>query len=129
MSMTKAMTKTVKPAPEELLPLTPSVFHILLSLAHGERHGYAMMRDVAGNTGGSLRLGPGTLYYSVQRMLEKGLIEEAAERPAPELDDERRIYYRITDFGRDVARAEAARLAALVDLARDRDFLRDPRSA
>lgn len=119
------MSTTTATEPGTLLPLTPSVFHILLSLAGGERHGYAMMREVADNTSGRLRLGPGTLYYSVQRMLEKGLIEEAAERPVPELDDERRIYYRITEFGRQVAEAEAERLSDLVDLARARDFLRE----
>ena len=106
-------------------PLTPSVFQILLALAHGERHGYAIMRQVREASGGQVKLGPGTLYYSIQRMLEKGLIEEAEERPAPDADDERRIYYRITERGRAIATAESQRLAELVKLARASDFLSD----
>lgn len=106
-------------------PLTPSVFQILLALANGEMHGYAIMQQVVESSGGQVKLGPGTLYYSIQRMLDKGLIAGAEERPAPDADDERRIYYRITDEGRRVATAESRRLADLVKLARDRDFLRD----
>jgi DNA-binding PadR family transcriptional regulator len=103
---------------DALLPLPLASFHILLALAEGDRHGYALIQDVAVNTGGALRLSPGTLYRSIQRMLEDGLLAEVRERPAPEDDDERRRYYRITPFGAAVARAEARRLAGLVKLAR-----------
>ena len=102
----------------ELLPLPPAAFHILLALAEEDRHGYAVMKEVARRTGGELKLGPATLYRSIQRMLEQGLIEEVRERPPAPLDDERRRYYRITRFGREVARAETARLTDLVRLAR-----------
>ncbi len=121
---TSAASEATRDA-ERPAPLTPSVLHILLSLAAGERHGYAIMQEVREASGGRVRLGPGTLYYSIQRMLEKGLIEEAAERPAPEADDERRVYYRITDAGRTAAQVEASRLADLVTLARSRDILQD----
>jgi DNA-binding PadR family transcriptional regulator len=103
---------------DALLPLPPATFHILLSLADNDRHGYGVIQDVAARTGGELKLSAGTLYRSIQRMLEQGLIVVARERPAPELDDERRRYYRITQFGEAVARAEARRLAQLVRLAR-----------
>lgn len=108
--------------PESLLPLPPATFHILVALADEERHGYAILQDVATRTGGALKLGAGTLYRSIQRMLEQGLIVETNTRPAPELDDERRRYYRITPFGRAVARAEARRLAQLLKLARASGF-------
>jgi len=101
-----------------LLPLPPAVYHILIALADAESHGYAILQEVASRTGGEVRLGAGTLYRSIQRMLEQGLIVETQERPAPELDDERRRYYQITRLGRAVARAEAARLERLVKLAR-----------
>jgi DNA-binding PadR family transcriptional regulator len=106
------------PRPDDLLPLQPAVFHILLSLASEDRHGYAIIQDVTARTDGAVRLSAGTLYRSIQRMLEQDLIEERHVRPAPEDDDERRRYYRITKFGEAVARAEANRLAALVKLAR-----------
>src|SRR5690349_10237473 len=93
--------------PEELLPLTPAVFHILLALANGERHGYGIMQEIAAATDGQMRIGPGTLYRSIKQMLAAGMIEESDERPDPELDDERRRYYRLTGFGRRVAQAEA----------------------
>ncbi len=109
-----------KREPEDLLPLTPSVFHILLALADAERHGYTIIKEVEASTEGRVRLGPGTLYGSVKRMLGEGLIEESDERPDPELDDERRRYYRITPFGTTVARAEMRRLTQLVRLARAR---------
>lgn len=108
---------------EALLPLTPAVFHILLTLADGERHGYAIMQDIAATTDGTLRIGPGTLYRSIKQMLEARMIEEAEERPDPTLDDERRRYYRLTPFGLRVAEAEAARLARLVEVARARQLL------
>ena len=109
------------PSPDQfaarLTPLSPVVFHILLSLGEGERHGYAIKREIAGRTEGKLKLGPGVLYGSINKMLELGLIEESADRPDPHLDDERRRYYRITPFGRKVARAEVARMRDLVQLA------------
>jgi DNA-binding PadR family transcriptional regulator len=105
---------------EDLLPLPPSTFHILLALADDDRHGYGIIQDVAARTGGALKLSAGTLYRSIQRMLEQGLIVETRERPAPELDDERRRYYRITPFGTGVARAEARRLTQLLGMARAR---------
>lgn len=107
---------------ESFLPLPQATFHILMAVADEDRHGYAIIQDVGARTGGELRLSAGTLYRSIQRMLEQGLIVEARERPAPELDDERRRYYRITPFGQAVARAEARRLARLVKLARARGF-------
>lgn len=95
-------------------PLSPPEFHILLAVADGEKHGYAIMQEVAERTGGRTRLGPGTLYGAVKRLLRAGLIEEADERPDPELDDQRRRYYRLSAAGRRVAAAEAERLAELV---------------
>jgi DNA-binding MarR family transcriptional regulator len=85
--------------PHGLLPLTPAVFHILLALSDGERHGYAIMQEVAADTSGSLQLGPGTLYGCLKRMLAARLVEESDERPDSDIDDERRRYYRMTDFG------------------------------
>ena len=106
------------PRPGELLPLPPATFHILMAVADMDRHGYAIIQEVASRTEGSVRLSAGTLYRSLQRMLEQGLIDETGDRPAPDEDDERRRYYRITPFGAAVARAEAQRLAELVRLAR-----------
>ena len=100
------------------LPLQPAVFHILMALAEGDQHGYAIVQAIAERTDGRVRIGPATLYRSLQRMLEDGLVVEIDERPAPEDDDERRRYYRITPAGRKTARAEAQRLADLVKLAR-----------
>jgi len=102
-----------------LLPLPLATFHILVALAEGDRHGYAVIQEVAARTGGKVRLSAGTLYRSIQRMVEDGLLVEVRERPTPEDDDERRRYYRITPFGDAVARAEARRLSELVRLARD----------
>lgn len=104
---------------DALLPLQPAAFHILLALADEDRHGYAVIQEVAARTGGKVRLSAGTLYRSIQRLLEQGLIVEVRERPLPELDDERRRYYRITEFGIAVARAEARRLAQLLEMARE----------
>lgn len=104
--------------PQDLLPLTPAVFHILLALADGEKHGYSIMQEVNTITDGAVRMGPGTLYGTIKRMLDAGLIEEADERPDPLLDDQRRRYYRITDFGNRVAQAETARLSLLLGIAR-----------
>lgn len=110
------------PVPESLLPLSPATLHILMALAEEDRHGYAIMNLVAQRSPGTVRLSPATLYRSIQRMLEQGLIVEPAERPAPEDDDERRRYYRITPLGRAVALAETIRLAGLVRLARASGF-------
>jgi len=103
--------------PHDLLPLTPAAFHILLALVDGERHGYAIMREVEERTGGEVRLGPGTLYGAIKRLLEQGVVEELELRPA-DAADERRRYYRLTSFGRRVVAAEAERLERLVRLAR-----------
>ena len=113
--------------PDSLLPLPPATFHILMALADDDRHGYAIIQEIEARTGGELRLSAGTLYRSIQRMIEQDLIVEIHERPAPEFDDERRRYYRITKFGEAVARAEARRLQHLVRLARASGFV--PRSA
>ncbi len=106
------------PHPQDLLPLTPAVFHILLALADSERHGYSIMQEVERITDGKVQMGPGTLYGTIKRMLEAHLIEETDERPDPAMDDERRRYYRITDFGERVARAEIHRLDGLLAIAR-----------
>jgi DNA-binding PadR family transcriptional regulator len=110
-------------SPEELLPLTPAVFHILLALAGGEKHGYGIMQEVAALTDDKMRIGPGTLYGSIKRLLAGGLIEETDEQPDPEMDDKRRRYYRLTDFGQMVVTAEAERLFHLVKLAQLRKLL------
>src|SRR5258705_12501687 len=99
------------------LPLPPAVCHILIALGEGEKHGYAVMQEVAERTDGKVRMSPGTLYGSIRRMLDEGLIEELFRRGAP-ADDERRRYYHVTKFGRAVAAAEADRLAALLHHAR-----------
>jgi DNA-binding PadR family transcriptional regulator len=109
--------------PAELLPLTPAVFHIMLALAEGEAHGYGIMLEVNRLTDGALRIGPGTLYRSIQRMLLDGLIVERKDAVDPEIDDERRRYYRLTELGLQVARAEAQRLEALVKAARQRGLV------
>jgi len=117
--------KTHRPEPDhEPAPLlTPAVFHILLALADGESHGYGIMQDVERFTNGETRLGPGTLYRSIQRMLVDGLIEELAIALHGETDEDRRRYYRLTARGLAVAKREAERLADLVDAARHRDLL------
>ena len=109
--------------PESLLPLTPAVFHVLLALAGGERHGYAIMQEVAAGTDGQIKMGPGTLYGTIKRLLAAKLIEESDERPDPQLDDERRRYYRLTAVGEEVARAEARRYAGIVALARGKKLI------
>jgi DNA-binding PadR family transcriptional regulator len=110
---------------DALLPLPPATFHILLALADDDRHGYGIIQDVAARTNGALRLSPGTLYRSIQRMLEQGLLVEVTPRPAPPDDDERRRYYRLTSEGRAVARAETRRLVQLVDMARAGGFVQE----
>jgi DNA-binding PadR family transcriptional regulator len=114
--------------PEDLLPLTPPVFHILLALAEEERHGYGIMQDVAGQTNNALQLGPGTLYGCLKRMLTAGMVEESDVRPDPELDDERRRYYRMTELGQRVLRAEAQRLADAVTAAKARRLFDRPKA-
>lgn len=108
---------------QALLPLTTATYHVLLALADGDQHGYSVMREVARSSGDQVRLGPGTLYAAINRLRGEGLVEESDERPDPRLDDQRRRYYRLTDFGRRVARAESERLARLVDVARDKKLL------
>jgi DNA-binding PadR family transcriptional regulator len=103
---------------QRFLPLPPAMFQILVALADQDRHGYAIMQDVAGRTGGQMKLSPGTLYGSIKRMLDDGLIVELDDRPDPDDDDERRRYYRLTPLGRGVAQAEADRLATLLRQAR-----------
>lgn len=103
---------------DAFLPLPAATFHILMCLAEGDRHGYAILQEVSLRTAGGVKLGAGTLYRSIQRMLEQGLIEETRRRPAPEKDDERRRYYRITPLGTAAARSEARRLTEMVALAR-----------
>ena len=103
---------------DDPLPLQPAVFHILMALAEDDRHGYALIQAIAARTGNRVRMSAGTLYRSIHRMLEDGLIVEIDQRQRPEDDDERRRYYRITALGRTAARAEAKRLAELVSLAR-----------
>jgi DNA-binding PadR family transcriptional regulator len=114
-------------APDAHLPLTPATFHILLSLSDGERHGYAIMAEVRERTRGTVKLGPGTLYTSLKRLVDSGVVLEAGERSGRD-DDERRRYYRLTPLGRAVARAEARRLEEMVRLAR-RQRLIGPQSA
>jgi DNA-binding PadR family transcriptional regulator len=117
--------------PRKFLPLTPAVLEILLALAEEDLHGYAIMREVERRTDGETRLGPGTLYRSVGQLLERGWIREADERPDPELDDERRRYYRLTDLGRGAAMAEVERLEGLVRTAHRKGLAsaRRPRTA
>jgi DNA-binding PadR family transcriptional regulator len=100
--------------PQKFLPLKPQWFHIMLSLAGDDQHGYGIMQEVLERTGGKVRLWPATLYGSIKRLIEAGLIEESDERPAPELDDARRRYYRLTALGRRVLNAECERLQELV---------------
>jgi DNA-binding PadR family transcriptional regulator len=117
-----APSRQPKPNP----PLPPATFHILLSLARGERHGYGIMSDVAESTAGEMRIGPGTLYGTIKRLLAGGLIEESDERQDPALDDERRRYYRITPAGRAAVANEARRLDACVQIARATGLIVSP---
>jgi DNA-binding PadR family transcriptional regulator len=108
---------------DAMLPLQSATFHILMALGDGELHGYAIIQDIAARTGGEVKLSAGTLYRSIQRMQEQGLIVESRRRPAPEDDDERRRYYQITNFGSVVIRAELRRLTQLIKLARAKGFV------
>jgi DNA-binding PadR family transcriptional regulator len=109
---------------QDFLPLNHADFHIMLALADGERHGYGIMSDVAEITGGRTKLGPGTLYTSIKRLLEAELIEESDNRPDRKLDDERRRYYRLTQIGRKVLAAESQRVENLVRYARTKRILK-----
>jgi DNA-binding PadR family transcriptional regulator len=113
-----------EPTPESLLPLPTAVFQILIALADGDRHGYSIMRETAARTDGKVQLSAGTLYSSIRRMLEQGLIGELADSPDPTSSDERRRYYRLTRFGRRVATAEVERLSGLVKQARAAGLVR-----
>jgi DNA-binding PadR family transcriptional regulator len=117
-----------QPPAESYLPLPPATFQILLALVDDERHGYAIMKEVDERTDGTLRIGPGTLYGTLKRLLEAGLVEEGVERADPELENERRRYYRLTRFGLAVARAEARRLESMVRAARRKKLI-GPRPA
>jgi DNA-binding PadR family transcriptional regulator len=108
-----------EPKPDSLLPLPNAVFHILIALADRDRHGYSIMQDVSARTAGKTQLSAGTLYSSIRRMSEQGLIEELADSPDPSSSDERRRYYRLSRFGKRVAVAEVERLNALVRQARE----------
>jgi DNA-binding PadR family transcriptional regulator len=109
--------------PESFLPIPPASFHILIVLAKGENHGYRIMQEIDEATEGSFRIGPGTLYTSIKRMLKAGWIEEVDQRADPSLNDERRRYYRLTGLGQRVSQAEALRLAKVVNLAHDANML------
>ena len=117
------MTAIEKRSVEPLLPMTPAMFHVLLALADGDKHGYAIMKEVTRLTDGAVSLSAGTLYGILRRLESEGLVVEKDERPAPELDDERRRYYHLTEFGRRVARAEAERLEDMVTLARSKKLM------
>ena len=108
------MIDIMPPDPQDLLPLPTASFHILLALSEQDLHGYSIMREVGQRSGGTVRMGPATLYTTIKRLLSEGLIEELDERPEPGADDQRRRYYRLSPFGRQVARAELNRLQALV---------------
>jgi DNA-binding PadR family transcriptional regulator len=113
--------------PSSFLPLKPAAFHILLSLADGERHGYGIMQEVLFRTDGKVKIGPGTLYGAIKRLLADQLIAETEERPDPKLDDERRRYYCLTELGRKVITLEAKRLSELVDMAYAKNLLNSTR--
>jgi DNA-binding PadR family transcriptional regulator len=114
---------------EPQAPLTPAMFHILLALADGEKHGYAILKEVADRTGGKVQLSAGTLYGIIKRLDESGWILEKSQRPDIGFDDERRRYYHLTELGRRVAMAEAARLEEMVEMARAKRLVRKPRLA
>ena len=109
--------------PQSLLPLTPGMFQVLIALADGEKHGYAVIKEVARRTDGEIPLSAATLYTIIRRFVQEGVIVETAERPDPALDDERRRYYRLTEFGRRVAKAEAARMETALGMARAKKLI------
>jgi DNA-binding PadR family transcriptional regulator len=120
------MTKSDVSRPEDLLPLSEPVFQILLSLAESDLHGYGIIGDIRERTAEEVVLSTSTLYGAIKRMMRDGLIEQTDMRPAPELDDERRRYYRITGFGREVAQCEARRIQRLAEMIKDRQFVTRP---
>ena len=122
------MSKKVA-VPDDLIPLTPRVFHILLALVDEEQHGYRIMKEVEVRSDGRVRIGPGTLYEAIHRLVKNKLIEESCDRPDSEMDDQRRRYYRLTQLGRGVLAAESERLAALVGFARSKDLVKEAKSA
>jgi DNA-binding PadR family transcriptional regulator len=115
--------------PGSLLPLTPGMFQVLIALADGEKHGYAIIKEVTRRTEGEVSLSAGTLYAIIRRFVQEGVVAESAERPDPALDDERRRYYRLTEFGRDVAQAEAARMETVLGMARAKKLIPKARLA
>jgi DNA-binding PadR family transcriptional regulator len=117
------MVRDQESNPEQHLPLTPAICHIMLTLVDGEKHGYAIMQEVERMTEGRMKLGPGTLYGAIKRLLGADLIAETDERPDPALDDSRRRYYELTGFGRRVLTAEIERLDYLVGVAREKELL------
>jgi DNA-binding PadR family transcriptional regulator len=116
------MTRTRR-SPDTLLPLTPAMFQVLIALADGEKHGYAIIKEVARRTAGEVSLSAGTLYAIVRRFEQEGVIEESASRPDPALDDERRRYFRLTAFGREVAQAEARRMESALRMAQAKNLI------
>jgi DNA-binding PadR family transcriptional regulator len=114
---------TKKKTPESYLPLTAAVFHVLLALADGEKHGYVISKEIARRTDNEVRLRAGTLYGIIKRLLEEELIEESVDRPDFSLDDERRRYYRLTKLGHRVAEAEAERMQRVLALARSKNVM------
>ena len=115
--------------PESLLPLTPGMFQVLIALADGDKHGYAVIKEVARRTDGEIALSAGTLYTIIRRFEQEGVIAESAQRPDAALDDERRRYYGLTEFGRDVARAEARRMETALGMARAKNLIPKGRPA
>ena len=115
--------------PQPPAPLTAALFQVLLALADGEKHGYAILKEVAAQSGGEVRLSTGTLYGIIKRLLAEGLIVESRHRPAAEFDDQRRRYYRLSDSGREVARAEALRMEKVVATARAKRLVKALRPA
>ncbi len=112
-----------KRSPDSLLPLTPAMFEVLIALADGEKHGYAIIKEVARRTGGEVSLSAGTLYAIIRRFEMEGVLEESDERPDAALDDERRRYYKLTNFGRDVAQAEAKRMETALKMAQAKNLI------
>ena len=115
--------ENMTPEVEQLLPLSPTIFHILLALSNQERHGYGIVQEVMTMTQNQIQMGPGTLYGTIKRMLKAQLIAESDERPDPAMDDERRRYYKLTDWGQQVLAAETQRIAALVSVAQAKQVL------
>ena len=121
--------RTKEPPPSDFLPLTPAVLHILLALVDGDQHGYAIAQTVEELTGGTVRMGPGTLYGSIGRMVANGLLEESSRGRGRVAEDERRRFYRMTALGRRVLESEMERLDRVVALARAKNVLRRPEPA